>query len=119
MPDFGLSPEQKEALVVLLTGLKEETLPEKYVAQLSAEQKVIVEGRERIGKYNCSGCHQFDLDKIYLSDGAELSGMIKIQEDEGVHFQLMEDNESHGYKAGEVVFIAEEDIARQEKAADS
>ena len=118
MPDFGLSPEQKEALVVLLTGLKEETLPEKYVAQLSRKQTVIAEGKERIGKYNCSGCHQFDLDKIYLSDGAELSGMIKIQEDDGVYFQLMEDNESHGYKAGEVVFIAEEDITRQEKTAE-
>ncbi|MBM4053477.1 MAG: c-type cytochrome [Planctomycetes bacterium] len=115
MPDFELSQEQIEALVVLLTGLKEEKLPEKYIAKLSGRQKAIAEGKKILGKYNCSGCHQFDLDRVYLNDGIELSGMVKIQEDDGIYFQLMEDNERYGHKAGEVVFLAEEDIARQEK----
>ncbi|MCF6149540.1 MAG: c-type cytochrome [Candidatus Kuenenia sp.] len=118
MPDFELSGEQIEALVVLLTGLKEEKLPEKYVATLSERQKAIAEGKGLIGKYNCTGCHQFDLDRVYLSNGTELSGIVKIQEEDGIYFQLMVDNERYGHKAGEIVFVAEEDIEKLDKTTE-
>ncbi|MBE7547485.1 MAG: hypothetical protein HS127_10230 [Planctomycetia bacterium] len=118
MPDFRLSVEQIKALVIFLSGLRDEKLPEKYVASLSERQKVIAEGRMIINKYNCSGCHQFDLDRIYLNDGIELSGMVKIEEDDGVYFQLMEDNERYGHKAGEVVFIAAEDVVKQDRVTE-
>ncbi|QII10407.1 putative cytochrome c protein [Candidatus Kuenenia stuttgartiensis] len=118
MPDFRLSVEQIKALVIFLSGLRDEKLPEKYVASLSERQKVIAEGRMIINKYNCSGCHQFDLDRIYLNDGIELSGMVKIEEDDGVYFQLMEDNERYGHKAGDVVFIAAEDVAKQDRVTE-
>ena len=47
-----------------------------------------------IGKYNCIGCHQLDLDRLLLTEDREAVGMIKLEEEDAdVYFQLWEDNE--------------------------
>lgn len=117
MPDFGLKEAEMESLVVMLTGLREEKLPEKYVARLTEKERWITEGKRLIGKYNCMGCHQFDLDRLHLTGDIEASGMVKLEEDAGIYFQLWEDNEKLGRKAGETVLIENQQIMDMEKAS--
>ncbi|MDN3515651.1 MAG: c-type cytochrome [Candidatus Brocadia sp.] len=117
MPDFGLKEEEVESLVVMLTGLREEKLPEKYVARLIEKERSIAEGKRLIGKYNCIGCHQLDLDRLHLVGDIEVTGMVKLEEDAGVYFQLWEDNEKLGKKAGETIFLDEKQIIDRKRAA--
>jgi cytochrome c2/peptidoglycan hydrolase CwlO-like protein len=117
MPDFGLKNEEIESLVVMLTGLREEKLPEKYVARLTEKERWITEGKRLIGKYNCMGCHQLDLDRLHLTGEIEAVGMVKLEEDAGIYFQLWEDNEKLGHKAGETVLIENQQIIDRKKAS--
>ncbi|TVM04206.1 MAG: hypothetical protein CV087_00750 [Candidatus Brocadia sp. WS118] len=110
MPDFRLKDEEIESLVVMLTGLREEKLPEKYIARLTEKERSIVEGKRLIGKYHCIGCHQLDLDRLHLEGDIEVAGMVKLEEDAGIYFQLWEDNEKFGHKAGETVLIENHQI---------
>ncbi len=116
MPDFALKDEEIESLVVMLTGLREEQLPEKYIARLTEKGQTISEGKRLIGKYNCTGCHQFDLDRLHLAGDIEAVGMIKLEEDAGIYFQLWEDNEKLGHKTGETVYIDNLQIVGRKKA---
>ena len=70
-----------------------------------------------IGKYNCIGCHQLDLDRLLLTEDREAVGMIKLEEDADVYFQLWEDNEKLGHKAGETVFLDEKQIIEKKRAS--
>lgn len=101
MPDFGLSGEEVEALSILLMGLREEKLPESYMYKMTEEQRYLGEGKRVVEKYNCMGCHQFSIDTLYLEDGTEVKGMVKLEEEDSLYFQLWEDNEMLGRKAGE------------------
>ncbi|GJQ22261.1 hypothetical protein BIY37_08650 [Candidatus Brocadia sapporoensis] len=117
MPDFALKDEEVESLVIMLAGLREEKFPEKYLARLAEKDNSVVEGKRLIGKYNCIGCHQFDLDRLHLAGDVEVAGMVKLEEDAGVYFQLWEDNEKLGHKAGETVYIDNQQIVDRKKAA--
>ncbi|GAX62455.1 tetraheam c type cytochrome, part of bc1 complex, complex III [Candidatus Scalindua japonica] len=113
MPDFGLSAEEIETLSILLTGMKEGGLPEGYIAKLSDEKSYLMEGERVIDKYNCMGCHQFTIDTLYLKSGLEVKGMVKLEEEDGLYFQLWVDNEGLGKKAGDTVQIMDEEIERR------
>ena len=113
MPDFGLSPEEIESLSILLTGMREDELPENYVAELTDEKKYLIEGKRVIDKYNCMGCHQFTIDTLYLKNGSVVKGMVKLEEEESLFFQLWVDNEGLGKKAGDTVQVANEEIVRR------
>ncbi|MCR4290948.1 MAG: c-type cytochrome [Candidatus Scalindua sp.] len=116
MPDFGLSKEERGSLLVLLSGLKEGEYPERYVDKLTETQKYLAEGKRVIDKYNCMGCHQFTIDKLYLEGGTEVLGMVKLEEENNLFFQLWEDNEGLGRKAGETAQIMKSQIKSREKA---
>jgi hypothetical protein len=113
MPDFGLSAEEIESLSILLTGMREDTLPENYIAELTDEKKYLIEGKRVIDKYNCMGCHQFTIDTLYLKNGSVVKGMVKLEEEESLFFQLWVDNEGLGKKAGDTVQIVNEEIERR------
>jgi len=113
MPDFGLSAEEIEALSILLTGMQEGKLPENYIAKLSDEKRYLIEGKRVIDKYNCMGCHQFTIDTLYLKDGSVVKGMVKLEEEENLYFQLWVDNEVLGRKAGDTMQIANEEIEKR------
>ena len=113
MPDFGLSAEEIEALSILLTGMNEGKLPESYIAELTDEKRYLVEGKKVIDKYNCMGCHQFTIDTLYLKNGTVVKGMVKLEEEENLYFQLWVDNEGLGRKAGDTVQIANEEIEKR------
>ena len=113
MPDFGLSAEEIESLSILLTGMREGELPENYIAELTDEKKYLIEGKKVIDKYNCMGCHQFTIDTLYLKNGSVVKGMVKLEEEESLFFQLWADNEGLGKKAGDTVQVANEEIVRR------
>jgi len=110
MPNFDLTKDEIQTLLILLTGMREGELPESYIAKLEGEKKSLVEGKRVIDKFNCMGCHQFSIDTLHLKDGVVAKGMVKLEEEENLYFQLWEDNEGLGRKAGETVQIANEDI---------
>ena len=110
MPNFNLTKDEIETLLVLLTGMREGELPESYIAKLEGDKKSLVEGKGVIDKFNCMGCHQFSIDTLHLKDGVVAKGMVKLEEEENLYFQLWEDNEGLGRKAGETVQIANEVI---------
>ena len=105
MPNFGLNKDEVEALTILLSGFIEEELPEKYMAKLTEEERQLAEGKRLVDKYNCMGCHQFSIDRLYLEDGIEVNGMVKLEEEDSIFFQLWEDSEKLGRKAGETAQI--------------
>ena len=110
MPNFNLTKDEIETLLVLLTGMREGELPESYIAKLEGDKKSLVEGKGVIDKFNCMGCHQFSIDTLHLKDGVVAKGMVKLEEEENLYFQLWEDNEGLGRKAGETVQVANEVI---------
>jgi mono/diheme cytochrome c family protein len=116
MPNFDLSKEEIESLTIVLSGLKEGELPESYIAKLEGEKKFLVEGKRVIDKFNCMGCHQFTIDKLLLEDGSEIKGMVKLEEEDSLYFQLWEDNERLRRKAGETARIEKAQIKDRVKA---
>ena len=116
MPNFGLTEDEKVSLSILLIGMREGKLPESYIAKLEGEKKALVEGKRVIDKYNCMGCHQFSIDTLYLKDGIEVNGMVKLEEEDSLYFQLWEDNENLGRKAGETINITNEEIVSRVKS---
>jgi mono/diheme cytochrome c family protein len=116
MPNFGLSKEERESLSVLLSGLREGELPESYVDKLSERDRYLAEGKMVVDKYNCMGCHQFSIDTLYLEDGTEAEGMVKLEEEDSLYFQLWKDNESLKRKAGDTIQIMKDQIKDRIKA---
>ncbi|MDP7715871.1 MAG: c-type cytochrome, partial [Candidatus Marinimicrobia bacterium] len=116
MPDFRLNEEEIEALSVLLTGLKKEKLEKSYVYKSSEKEKCIAEGNKVLEKYNCMGCHQFTIDTLYLKNGNRLEGMVKLEEEDSLFFQLWRDNEKLERKAGDTVQIVKKHINSRESA---
>lgn len=58
MPNFGLSDEDVQALVVFLKGLKNEEVPVRFsMTKTNPHQKQIDDGRRLVEQLNCKGCH--------------------------------------------------------------
>lgn len=60
MPNFHLSEEDIDALVVLLKGFNRTKVPEKYRKVLTEKEKTLETGRRLIDRYNCKGCHHVE-----------------------------------------------------------
>ncbi|MBI2677393.1 MAG: cytochrome c [Candidatus Koribacter versatilis] len=59
MPDPHLTDEQRNAIVTMLLGSQDPTVPADYRYQPRGTDKDIQEGWWIVKKYNCMGCHQF------------------------------------------------------------
>lgn len=116
MPNFNLTSDEIQTLLILLTGMREGKLPDSYISKLEGEKKSLVEGRKVVDKFNCMGCHQFSIDTIYLKDGTVVKGMVKLEEEGTLYFQLWEDSAKLGQKAGETIRIANEEIENRKKS---
>ncbi|PIQ95848.1 MAG: cytochrome C [Nitrospinae bacterium CG11_big_fil_rev_8_21_14_0_20_56_8] len=62
MPDFYLSEDEIDALVVLLKGFNGTQVPEEYRKIPSPKDIILEKGRRLITKYNCRGCHHVEGD---------------------------------------------------------
>ncbi len=60
MPNFNLSDDEIDALVVLLKGFNGSNVPVKYQKVLNPKEKILEKGRRLITKYNCRGCHNVE-----------------------------------------------------------
>ncbi|KMP12495.1 octahem cytochrome c [Candidatus Nitromaritima sp. SCGC AAA799-A02] len=60
MPNFHLSDDEIDALVVLLRGFNGTKVPVRYRKILSEKERVLEKGRRLITKYNCKGCHHVE-----------------------------------------------------------
>ncbi len=105
MPDFELKKDEVDALTILLLGLREGSLLDRHVKKMSEKEKALAEGEMIVDKYNCKGCHQFTVDRLSLGDGSEIKGIVKLEEEDSLYFQLWEDNERLGREAGETVKV--------------
>jgi len=57
MPKFPFTDAQREAVMTFVLGLVVEPPADKFVYKPDPRQQAIVDGREVLEKYNCSGCH--------------------------------------------------------------
>ncbi len=60
MPNFHLSDDEIDALVVLLAGFNGTKIPEQYRKILSKKGQILEKGRRLVTKYNCRGCHHVE-----------------------------------------------------------
>jgi len=67
MPQFPINDVEREAVVTFVLGLVADPPPSKFVYTPDPRQKAILEGQRVIEKYNCSGCHVFDLEEWEIS----------------------------------------------------
>jgi mono/diheme cytochrome c family protein len=73
MPDFHLSPDDIDALVVLLKGFNGSKVPENYRKILSEKEQIIETGRRLVTKYNCRGCHNVE------GEGGDIQKYLKAK----------------------------------------
>lgn len=60
MPNFHLSEDEIDELVVLLKGFNGTKVPEKYRKILTEKEKILETGRRLVEKNNCRGCHHIE-----------------------------------------------------------
>ncbi len=73
------SKDELEALVTMLLGSTDPTLPPEYMYRPADQRKAIQEGWWIVTKYNCMGCHQIDIgQKSVLMGLPQFQGDLKI-----------------------------------------
>ncbi|MEQ8785875.1 MAG: c-type cytochrome [Pirellulaceae bacterium] len=63
MPEFPFSDAEREAVITFVLGLVADPPDPLYIYQPSPRQESILAGRRVAEKYNCNGCHMFELEK--------------------------------------------------------
>jgi hypothetical protein len=63
MPLFPFTEKQREAVVTFVLGLVAEPPAEQFVFHPNPHQEALIQGREVVEKYNCAGCHIFELER--------------------------------------------------------
>ncbi len=71
MPNFHLSEDDIDALVVLLKGFNGTRVPAKFRKILTDKEQILETGRRLVDKYNCKGCHHIE------GDGGRIQKYIK------------------------------------------
>ncbi len=78
MPDYEFSEEEAKILAVLLKSFNKNPISKEYVEKLNSDEIAIEEGRLRVRRYNCRGCHKIE------GRGEDVgSQVIQIYKDEG------------------------------------
>ncbi len=73
MPDFRLSEEEIEALMVMLKGFNGANIPKAYQKNYSQNELTIERGRQLIERFNCRGCH------VVEGEGGAIQKYIKAK----------------------------------------
>ncbi|HTU27728.1 MAG TPA: c-type cytochrome, partial [Pirellulales bacterium] len=67
MPQFNINPVEREQVITFVLGLVSEPPAQQYVYKPSARRAAIIEGSKVIDKFNCKGCHAFQMDRWDLA----------------------------------------------------
>ncbi|MBI3097572.1 MAG: c-type cytochrome [Planctomycetes bacterium] len=58
MPQFDLTPEDRESIVTYLLSLVKEKLPREYMSTTTPDKELVFKARRLIQQSNCAGCHR-------------------------------------------------------------
>jgi len=67
MPQFNIGPVEREQVITFVLGLVAEPPAQQYVYKPTRRRAAIVEGSKVIDKFNCKGCHAFQMDRWDLA----------------------------------------------------
>src|SRR5690606_23509998 len=68
MPQFTvLDDAQRESVITFVLGLVAEPPASQYIFKGDARRQAIIAGNEIIEKYNCTGCHTFEMERWDLA----------------------------------------------------
>jgi len=78
MPNFRLSPEDKEAIVTAVLGLTKTYVPDDMTAGIHGNGPLLEKGRRVIANFNCRGCHLIEdqggrIREMYEKENIDLS----------------------------------------------
>lgn len=78
MPNFHLSPEDREAIVTAVLGLTNTYVPDEMTAGIHGNGPLLEKGRRVIFDFNCRGCHLIEdqggrIREMYQKEGIDLS----------------------------------------------
>ncbi|HTA76276.1 MAG TPA: c-type cytochrome [bacterium] len=78
MPNFRLSPEDKDAIVTALLGLTKTYVPDDMTAGIHGNGPLLEKGRRVIANFNCRGCHLIEdqggrIREMYEKENIDLS----------------------------------------------
>jgi mono/diheme cytochrome c family protein len=63
MPQFDLSPSQRERIATFVLGLVADPPGPKYLAEAEPRRQAILDGQPIMDKYNCRSCHMTDVER--------------------------------------------------------
>ena len=67
MPKFNFNESEREAVITFVLGLIADPPKAKYVYQPTERDKVLIDGRKLLDKFNCGGCHVLEAEKWQIS----------------------------------------------------
>lgn len=67
MPQFSLSPTQREAVMTFVLGLVASPPQPKYVFTPDSRERAIYQGTELLTRYHCQGCHLLEAEQWQLA----------------------------------------------------
>ncbi len=73
MPNFDLTPDEIDALAVLLKGFNGTHVPEQYRKIPTLKEQTLETGRRLITKYNCRACHNVE------GEGGDIQKYLKAK----------------------------------------
>ncbi len=78
MPNFHLSPEDRESIVTAVLGLTNTYVPDEMTAGIHGNGPLLEKGRRVIFDFNCRGCHLIEdqggrIREMYQKEGIDLS----------------------------------------------
>jgi mono/diheme cytochrome c family protein len=73
MPNFGLSEDEIQSLMVLLKGFNGANIAKKFRKQYTDDELTIERGRRLVTRYNCRGCH------VVEGEGGAIQNYLKAK----------------------------------------
>ncbi len=73
MPNFHLSEEEIESLMVMLKGFNGANIPQRYQRAYTQDELTIERGRRLVERFNCRGCH------IVEGEGGDIQKYLKAK----------------------------------------
>ncbi|HEY1784330.1 MAG TPA: c-type cytochrome, partial [Pirellulales bacterium] len=67
MPQFNITADEREQVITFVLGLVAEPPAQQYVYKPTRRRSALVEGSKVIDKFNCKGCHAFQMDRWDLA----------------------------------------------------
>jgi cytochrome c2 len=93
MPNFYLSPDDRDAIITAVLGLTTTTIPDEWTAGIHGNGPLLEKGRRIVANFNCRGCHLIEdqggkIREMYEKEGLDLSLAPPNLHQEGAKVQI-------------------------------